>query len=359
MWACLLLVSASLVLRSRGDCAVPPTATSGVYLGSTLGGVYGYTGSRDGVTITRDLLSSFVILTLPSGGPDGTLVLDTCSGTAWDSLLAITTRLTRGCPANGTALVLLAADDDARGCGNGLQSRLAITAQAGATYGVLVAGFSGSGGAFSLTWTFASATPSPSATHSYGIASPSARPTAGALQCWSNTTEGSMSTSYRGTTTDAFLRLGGICQGVSFDAAGGENLVLVSVPASAAPGGYLRISTCGGASFDTLLLLSKAGSAAGGCLRNAEEMTCVASNDDDPDCVPQSTIHLRAEPSDEFVVLVSGYRPELTGPYTLTWGYEPPPSPWPILYAVAAVCNLAVLALVVRAQRAMAVSAGA
>lgn len=117
---------------------------------------------------------------------------------------------------------------------------------------------------------------------------------------------------------------------MNFDSLAGDNLLLVTVPATAAPNGILTLDTCTGTTWDTEIVVS--GPLQGGlCPANQSFFTCAGANDDA--CGTQSRVQIATQPGATHAVLVTGFG-DVTGAYTLRYTYEQPsrsitPSPTP------------------------------
>ena len=341
--------------RAFADCVLtPPAAASGSVTSQTR--ILGYSGTdgSTGMVWSATQQQSTVRIELPATlMAGGMLVVETCL-TEWDTMLVVSPVLDGGlCPANATpadrTFPFAAGNDDAgagSGCGNTLQSRVEVEAVPGAAYAVLLQGFNNHGGPFTLGWRLASATPTPSATQSWGIPSPSSLPTLGPPVCLFNASGGS---SVSSDTRGARIGLAGVYEGVVYHGDAAQHMVVLTVPAAQPWGGHISVSTCGGADWDTVLLISRAEAPGAACLLRSADFRCIASNDDDTGCIPQSTAIFPAEPGVSYVVLISGYGVDDGGPFTLTWDYIPPTSIWPLVFALAGGVNL-VIAVIVGAR---------
>lgn len=149
-------------------CFFPPPSISGTWVGATngSGATGGLGGTCGGVTYSALTGENIVVVSVPSSAvPGGSLTVDTCTGTSWDTELIISNALVGGCPASSAAFTCAGANDDS--CG--LQSRVSIPATPGSSYAVLVTGFGAASGAYTLNWNYGAAlspqaSPSPSRT---------------------------------------------------------------------------------------------------------------------------------------------------------------------------------------------------
>lgn len=132
-----------------------------------------------------------------------------------------------------------------------------------------------------------------------------------------------LSGSWRGTTTGSNLGFGGSCNGASYNSAGGENLVVVSLPMNAPLGGTLTLDTCNGTTWDTQLIVSTPLPQGIRCPTNSSMFTCAFSNDDAQRCGSgmQSRVSFPGTPGASYAVIVAGYGMS-SGFYTLTWNYD-------------------------------------
>lgn len=115
-------------------CASATLITPGSYSGTTVGSTNDGNSDCGASSTSPDVWYRIVPPT------DRQLVIDTCSGANWDTVLAIHT----GCPA--TPANQIACNDDS--CG--LQSSTSATVTAGQTYYIRVAGYAGSTGAYTI-----------------------------------------------------------------------------------------------------------------------------------------------------------------------------------------------------------------
>ena len=314
-------VTPNIPSRSPNATFVPPRcesilapALSGSVFGTTVGGSVGFGGSCGGVSYSAANGEDLILITVPaSATPGGVLTLDTCSQlTTFDTEIVVAAAPGGVCPASQGAFNCLAANDDACGVG----SRVSLPWAPGATAAVLVSGYGTNSGNYSLSW-------------SYTIPSPTRTPGA-APSCQSAT---GVSGSFVGTTAGAVAsNKSGSCTGVGYSTIGGENVVLLTVPASApGPRGTLIIDTCnivGGSAWDTELIVS-APLAGGLCPTAATGFSCLTANDDAASCGTglQSRVAIQATPGTTYGVLVTGYNLE-AGAYNLSWSYGvPTPTP--------------------------------
>ena len=78
------------------------------------------------------------------------------------------------------------------------------------------------------------------------------------------------------TTSGSIIGFGGRCGGVNYNALTGEDMYLVQIPSNApGPQGTLTVSTCGGATWDTELIVPAA-LVEGVCPHNQSEFACGA-----------------------------------------------------------------------------------
>lgn len=140
-----LLVPTTASLAQTNACASETLIGPGTYPGTTIGATNdGQSGCGSSET-TADVWFKIIPPT------DRTLVITTCGGASWDTVLAIHS----GCP--GTTSNVLACNDDS--CD--LQSSTSATVMAGQTYLIRVSGYAGSTGAFTLTVTLTDPPPPP------------------------------------------------------------------------------------------------------------------------------------------------------------------------------------------------------
>ena len=132
----------------------------------------------------------------------------------------------------------------------------------------------------------------------------------------------SLSGSWRGTTTGSNLGFTGSCNGVSYNSATGENLVVVSLPMNAPLGGTLTFDTCTGTTWDTELIVSTPLPPGTRCPTNSSMFTCAVANDDSQGCGSgtQSRVSFPGTPGASYAVIVTGFGTS-SGEYTLTWNY--------------------------------------
>lgn len=132
----------------------------------------------------------------------------------------------------------------------------------------------------------------------------------------------SVSGSWTGTTTGSVVGFGGSCNGVSYNSATGENMLIVSLPQTAPVGGTLTLDTCNGTTWDTELIVSRALPAGMRCPSNSSMFTCLAASDDASACGNgmQSRVSIPASPGEAYAVIVTGFGSS-SGPYTLNWNY--------------------------------------
>ena len=259
----------------------------GSWSGTTQGSEdVGFGGTCNGVSFSQAVGEKLVIVTVPGNAPPGgSLTLHTCVGTNFDSEIIVAGPLLgNACPRTQSEFNCLASNDDYAGCGNGLQSLVVVPATPGASYAVLVTGYSTNAGAFTLSW-------------SYGMISPSATP--GLPRPPPCIRSGLVATNvtqnFTSTTSGRAGSWGGTCGGVGYGSSAGQGLVTISVPDTAPSGGNLMVSTCGSVgSFDTQLIVSgNLGSWAQGymCPTLQSQFSCYAANDNGPaGCSPQSRV---------------------------------------------------------------------
>src|ERR1051326_2168545 len=120
---------------ANNACANAITITDGSVNGTTVGATNDGAGTCGASNASPDVWYRYV------APINGTLSVQTCNGTTYDSVIGIWT----GCPSGGGQEI--ACNDDS--CG--LQSYTETTATAGTTYYIRVSGFSGSTGPFTLT----------------------------------------------------------------------------------------------------------------------------------------------------------------------------------------------------------------
>jgi hypothetical protein len=279
-----------------------------------VGGSVGFGGSCGGVTFSPTDSEDLLLITVPaSATPGGVLTLDTCTLTTFDTELVVAAAPGGACPANQGAFNCIDANDDACGVG----SRVSLPWVPGNTAAVLVTGYGTASGSYTLTWTYA--IPSPTRT-------PGARPLCTTLLP-------GVSGNHLGSTTGATAsNYSGSCGSVSYSAIAGENVVLLTVPASAPPRGTLVIDTCSvvGRAWDTELVVSAA-LPGGTCPSStAGSFPCLTANDNaGVGCGNglQSRVSFLANPGTTYGVLVAGNNLE-SGAYNLSWSYGiPTPSP--------------------------------
>lgn len=142
------------------QCTNMPYGLSGSWTGSTIGGSGGFGGSCGGVSYNALTAENMLIVNVPgTAPPGGSLSLDTCNGTSWDTELIVSNALMNAqCPSSASLFTCAAANDDS--CG--MQSRISIPATPGSSYAVLVTGFGSSAGAYTLSWNYGMPTTSPS-----------------------------------------------------------------------------------------------------------------------------------------------------------------------------------------------------
>ena len=174
-WLMLFLATAFAqnMTPSSIQCTVLPRGLSGSWSGTTSGASGGFGGTCGGVSYNGLTGENLLIVNVPgSAPPGGLLMLDTCSGTTWDTEIIVSTPLQGGrCPTSATGFTCAVANDDA--CG--MQSRVSILAAPGSSYAVIVTGFGTSSGPYTLTWSYNASTVSTGTTRSN---TPSTRPTA-------------------------------------------------------------------------------------------------------------------------------------------------------------------------------------
>jgi hypothetical protein len=202
----------------------------------------------------------------------GSALIETC-GSGFDTLLAVYAG------AVASALTPVAANDDA--CGE--QSRLIATVTAGTTYSIVVDGFGGVSGAFTLRWSAAR----PPANDNFAAA----QQLTGAV--------GALT----GTNLGASVEPGEI-QG------GGASVWYVWTPPVA---GGAFVETCG-SSFDTVLAVFTGST--------LQQVSLIGANDDA--CNVSSRVHFRAEAGTTYRILVDGLLGG-TGEFALRWNVSTPP----------------------------------
>ena len=226
--------------------------TAGTWSGSTEGGYVSFGGSCNGVSFSALTGENLLLVQVPATAPaNGTLTLDTCTGTNFDSEIVVSGPLTGGqCPRNQSEFTCLAANDDAPGCGSGVQSRVTINTQPGNVHAVLVTGFGSAFGPYTLTYQYALPTPSrtPSPTMTPGMPSPTPSATFVPPVCYPAPSV--LSGVFNGSTVGGRIGFGGTCGGVSYNSATGEELILITVPGTAPSGGQLILDTCTGTNFE-------------------------------------------------------------------------------------------------------------
>ena len=151
-WFMLLLATAF-----AQTCINPPRALSGSWSGTTTGSNIGFGGTCNGVSYNSAGGENLVVVSLPMNAPfGGTLTFDTCTGTTWDTQLVISNPLPQGmrCPTNSSMFTCTVANDDAQGCGSGMQSRVSVPGVPGSSYAVIVAGYGTSSGPYTLRWNY-------------------------------------------------------------------------------------------------------------------------------------------------------------------------------------------------------------
>ncbi|GJQ31002.1 MAG: hypothetical protein HBSAPP03_28860 [Phycisphaerae bacterium] len=126
-------------------CANATLITPGTYAGTTVGSTNDGQSGCGSSNTSPDVWYKIIPPT------DRRLVITTCGGAGWDTVLAIHS----GCP--GTTSNVLACNDDS--CG--LQSSTAANVTGGQTYLIRVAGYNGATGAFTLTVTLEDPPPPP------------------------------------------------------------------------------------------------------------------------------------------------------------------------------------------------------
>ncbi len=212
--------------------------------------------------------------TAPSSGH---AVFDTCSGTRFDTMLAVYTGATV------SALTRVASSDD--DCGT--QSLVSFAVQAGAEYAIAVDGYDGETGAFTLRW---QAGGSP-----LNDAFDARQPLVGASGTISATNLGSG------------VELG---EPALPESRGTSVWFTWTAPVS----GAARFETCG-SSFDTLLAAYFGAALA--------ELRPVASNDDS--CGRASRVRFAATAGTAYQIVVSGTGSANAGDIRLSWLVAPPP----------------------------------
>jgi hypothetical protein len=120
---------------ANNNCANATLITPGSYSGTTVGATNDGNSGCGSSNTTPDV---WYRITPPT---DRRLVVQTCGGASWDTVLAIHS----GCP--GTTSNVLACNDDS--CG--LQSVVSANVTGGQTYYIRVSGYAGSTGAFTIT----------------------------------------------------------------------------------------------------------------------------------------------------------------------------------------------------------------
>ena len=151
-WLMLLLATAF-----AQTCINPPRSLSGTWSGTTTGSSLGFGGTCNGVSYNSAGGENLVVVSLPMNAPlGGTLTFDTCTGTTWDTQLIISNPLPQGmrCPTNSSMFTCTLANDDAQGCGSGMQSRVSVPGVPGSSYAVIVAGYGTSSGPYTLRWNY-------------------------------------------------------------------------------------------------------------------------------------------------------------------------------------------------------------
>ncbi len=144
--AAVLALSASALAQSDA-CSSATLIGDGVYSGTTVVATHdGFSGCGSS-DLSPDVWYKLVADTAKS------LVVTTCGGANWDTVLAIHT----GCPA--TTANAVACNDDAPGCGN--QSYVEWTMTPGQTYYIRVSGYGGSTGPFTINVSFQEPPPPP------------------------------------------------------------------------------------------------------------------------------------------------------------------------------------------------------
>jgi hypothetical protein len=139
-------LAASAASAQSDACAGATLIGLGTHSGTTIGATNDGNGNCGSSASSPDVWYKFVA----SG--DDQLIVESCGGAAWDTVLSIHS----GCPGNA-ASVLACNDDDC-----GLQSRVTANMVAGRTYFIRVSGFGNSAGPFSIAVSLATAPPPPS-----------------------------------------------------------------------------------------------------------------------------------------------------------------------------------------------------
>ena len=287
-------------------CAMPPAATRGFVTGSTNGGVFGWSGVCSGVAFDAYAGQRLVLITVPpSAAADGLLIVDTFSGSNFDTEIGVGAAMTdvNSCPSSGGFTCLAAANDDA----NGLLSRLLISAAPGSTYPVLVTDYQGTSGDYNLSWAYTPPSPRCAASLS------------------------GLSGTYAGSTAGYVIpAIGQGSCGMMGYGTSGENVVLITLPTGAVGGGgTMTVDTCG-TQWDTELAVAP-GERSTSCPSFAGGFICQAANDDDTVGLgicdsrsgSASSLSFAASPGLTYAVLITGYSTN-EGAYTLNWRYSPP-----------------------------------
>ena len=206
-WFMLLLATAfaqTMTGRPPSECINPPRALSGSWRGTTTGSNIGFGGSCNGASYNSAGGESLVVVSLPMNAPfGGTLTLDTCNGTTWDTQLIVSTPLPQGmrCPTNSSMFTCAFANDDAQRCGSGTQSRVSFPGTPGASYAVIVAGYGMSSGFYTLTWNYDTASSGASSRSNTPSTRPSSSGSFTSQPSWSSTMSPSPGPSWSSSIT--------------------------------------------------------------------------------------------------------------------------------------------------------------
>lgn len=139
-------LAASAASGQSDSCAAAPLIGLGTHSGTTIGATNDGNSGCGSSASSPDVWYKYV-----ATGNDA-LVVETCGGAAWDTVLSIHS----GCP--GSLGNALACNDDQ--CG--MQSRVTASMVAGRTYYIRVSGFGNSAGAYSINVSLETAPPPPS-----------------------------------------------------------------------------------------------------------------------------------------------------------------------------------------------------
>ncbi|OWY62999.1 hypothetical protein B7486_55440, partial [cyanobacterium TDX16] len=214
----------------------------------------------------------------------GQLTVDTCTGTAYDSIIGVYT---------GTAFNALngvANGDDE--CGSNARATFAVTS--GTTYRIAVAGFGDGSGPFTLTWNLVPAGPTPPANDDFADAQ--------------------VLTGASGTVTGSTVGATGEAGEINHAGNTRPNIRSVWYAYTPATSGLLNVDSCASTGLETTL-----GAYSGSAVDDVEVLASGFY-----ECGNQARMQFAVTAGTTYHIAVARNYGE--GPFTLTWGFVPPPA---------------------------------